>query len=131
MKHKGSLDDFALYLRQARSRLRKELASGLYQLGEEVMADARPRTPVEFGHLRQSGHVELPAWSGSEVSVTVGFGGPAAPYAIYVHENLEAHHEVGQAKYLEEACLTVLGRPKKFADRLVDRVDFDRVLGLP
>lgn len=25
-----------------------------------------------------------------------------APYAIYVHENLEAYHRIGQAKYLEE-----------------------------
>ena len=33
----------------------------------------------------------------------VGFGGPAADYAIYVHEDLSAHHPVGEAKYLENA----------------------------
>jgi hypothetical protein len=27
--------------------------------------------------------------------------GYSAPYAIYVHENLQAHHPVGQAKFLE------------------------------
>jgi len=31
--------------------------------------------------------------------VTVGY---QQPYAIYVHENLEARHPVGQAKYLEQ-----------------------------
>lgn len=34
-----------------------------------------------------------------EVSVIVGY---TQAYAIYVHENLEAKHPVGQAKYLEE-----------------------------
>lgn len=32
-------------------------------------------------------------------SVIVGY---TAQYAIYVHENLEAYHPVGQAKYLEQ-----------------------------
>jgi hypothetical protein len=27
--------------------------------------------------------------------------GYSAPYAIYVHENLQAHHPIGQAKFLE------------------------------
>lgn len=34
-----------------------------------------------------------------DASVTVGY---TAAYAVYVHENLEAHHPVGQAKYLEQ-----------------------------
>lgn len=32
-------------------------------------------------------------------SVIVGF---TAQYALYVHENLQAHHDTGQAKYLEQ-----------------------------
>lgn len=32
-------------------------------------------------------------------TVVVGF---TQKYAIYVHENLEAHHDVGQAKFLEQ-----------------------------
>src|SRR6185312_10851378 len=31
-------------------------------------------------------------------SYTVGY---AAPYALFVHENMEAHHTKGQAKFLE------------------------------
>lgn len=31
--------------------------------------------------------------------LTVGY---SAPYAVYVHENLEAHHTVGEAKFLEK-----------------------------
>ena len=37
----------------------------------------------------------------ADASVAVGF---AADYAIYVHENLQAHHPVGQAKFLESAA---------------------------
>lgn len=33
------------------------------------------------------------------VSVSVGF---TQNYAVYVHENLEAYHKVGQAKFLEQ-----------------------------
>jgi hypothetical protein len=36
-------------------------------------------------------------------SVVVGY---EAEYAIYVHEDLNAHHDVGQAKYLEEPART-------------------------
>ena len=37
----------------------------------------------------------------SQPKVRVGY---SAPYAVYVHENLEAHHPVGQAKFLEAAA---------------------------
>ena len=36
--------------------------------------------------------------------VVVGY---ATSYALYVHENKEARHEVGQAKYLEEPARTM------------------------
>ena len=39
---------------------------------------------------------------GGEQDVSVSFG---TDYAIYVHENLEAHHTTGEAKYLEKAVL--------------------------
>lgn len=45
-------------------------------------------------------------------SVLVGYGGETVvnstnkPYAVYVHEDLEAHHDIGQAKFLEEAPFT-------------------------
>jgi hypothetical protein len=36
---------------------------------------------------------------GARSRYAVGF---QAPYAVYVHENLQAHHSVGQAKFLEQ-----------------------------
>jgi hypothetical protein len=46
-----------------------------------------------------------PETQGKQIQVRLVFGGPAAPYAAIVHENLTAHHPVGQAKYLESVAL--------------------------
>lgn len=88
----------------------------LYGLGEEIMAAAKELVPVMDGPLRASGHVEPPVVAGTNVVVTAGFGGPAAPYALSVHENPRAGKTggispsgrrykkwamVGQWKYLE------------------------------
>ena len=68
--------------------------AGLYAAGLHLEARAKPLAPVDTGNLRGSGYTR----KASEDTVEVGF---SAAYAIYVHENLEAHHPVGQAKFLE------------------------------
>lgn len=73
----------------------------LRSVGEVWMTEAKKRTPVDTGVLRSSGHVQGPTVHGNEIVVRLVFGGPAADYAAIVHENLQAHHDVGQAKYLE------------------------------
>ena len=54
---------------------------------------------------------ETKAMRESELAVGVGFGGSAAPYALFVHENLTARHyppfgKGGQAKFLEQPSRT-------------------------
>jgi hypothetical protein len=74
-----------------------EFAAALYQEAEEIMTDAKENyVPVDLGTLRGSGFIKVKG-----DTFIIGFGGPAASYAVYVHENLQAHHPVGQAKYLE------------------------------
>jgi hypothetical protein len=68
---------------------------------EIEMAEAKRRTPVDTDALRSSGLVTGPNYSSGRIAVELAFGGPAAPYALYVHEDLEAFHPVGQAKFLE------------------------------
>lgn len=77
----------------------------LRSIGEIYMTEAKRRTPVETGVLRASGHVEGPTKEGDSWKVRLVFGGPSAPYAIHVHENLHARHPVGQAKFLESVVL--------------------------
>ena len=46
---------------------------------------------------------------GRDVSVRMSFGGNAVQYAVSVHENLEAFHRVGQAKFLESVLNESVG----------------------
>lgn len=79
----------------------------LYQEAEAIMTVSKEvYCPVKWGALRDSGHVELPEQRGAEVSVTLGYGGPSAPYAVYVHEDVMLHHRPPtQAKFLERPML--------------------------
>ncbi len=49
---------------------------------------------------------------GASVKVIVGF---TAGYALYVHENLEAFHPVGQAKFLEQPARQLAPRMVRMA----------------
>ena len=69
----------------------------LLDCGNDLQQKAQDLTPVDTGALRSSAFTE--AESGSNPSVVVGF---EEEYAIFVHENLEAHHNNGQAKFLEQ-----------------------------
>lgn len=66
--------------------------------------------PVDLSPLKNSKFVEKPKKSRGSVSVSAGYGGPAAAYAEIQHENLEYRHTVGQAKYLETPLLAFVPR---------------------
>lgn len=99
----------------------------LFMEGEGIMAQAKELVPVDTGNLRASGHVRLPEARQSAVSVQLGFGGPAGAgtnaedvgYAVIVHEDLNAFHEVGTAKYLE---MPVSQAKRGLSKRIADHV---------
>lgn len=78
-------------------------AKALYGEGLGIQALSMQRTPVLTGALRASHDTSITGLGTEELKVSVSVGGPSAPYAWYVHENLEAHHDNGQAKFLESA----------------------------
>jgi hypothetical protein len=86
-------------LRQLSEQFPREAERALYSEALKIERLSRSLTPVEFGALRGSHETSRPV----DGAVTISVGGPAAPYAVYVHENLEARHPVGQAKFLEGA----------------------------
>lgn len=106
---KQALQEFAQFYPKATLEAMREEA-------EIEMTEAKQRTPVKTGNLRASGIVLGPDEDGT---VTLQFGGPAAPYAVYVHENLDAFHKVGQAKFLESV---VLESAPNMAERLAERI---------
>jgi hypothetical protein len=71
------------------------MAQGLYIEAEHIMGDAKEIVPVDQSALKNSGYVDLPKVEGRRVVVELGFGGPAAPYAIHVHEGTRPRIQTG------------------------------------
>lgn len=88
-------------LNKARSGAASELAA----IGEEIMTDSKQVVPVDTGNLMNTGHVAPVEEEPDGVSVTLGYGGPAASYAMLVHEDLTPNRNWSRPgsgpKYLE------------------------------
>lgn len=91
----------------------EQVKSSLKTEAELIMTDSKKEVPVDTGSLRSSGFVDQPKQTGQTISIKLGYGGIAtkinpksgeitAVYAIYVHENMNVHHEVGKAKFLQD-----------------------------
>ena len=82
-------------------------AEALRKAGGEIIRVTIPKTPLKTGELRARSFNEGPLQDGNKHTQVVGFekfGGEwdkDNAYAVPVHENLEAHHNVGEAKFLE------------------------------
>ena len=121
-----------------RKRLKKlertipiEVGAALYQEALIITADSMRHTPVEFGTLRDSHETSAPRWKGKTIQVDIQVGGPAAPYAVIVHERVLApsgkpvRHIVGNAKFLENA---VLAAAPTLRDKIAKRIKLNRML---
>ena len=96
----------------------------LYREAEAIMTESKTQCPVDVGTLRASGHVQDPVSSGGQVIVTLGYGGPAVPYAIVQHEAMNFQHTVGNAKFLEDPMLAaVTGVEERLAKGIAKGID--------
>ena len=93
---------------KVRANLRRLAEDVPKYMGEALMAElkielkeVRARTPRKTGALRDSERIEGPVINGKFVSASILAGGSDAPYAAIVHEDLDAHHPVGEAKFIE------------------------------
>jgi hypothetical protein len=77
--------------------IQRGAVDGLNRGAEYLLGASVARVPVDTSNLRGSGAV-TPA-SGSDLVSAVSYNAPG--YDVIVHEDLEAHHETGGAKYLE------------------------------
>jgi hypothetical protein len=113
-------EQVAAQLRRHLEAARKAAERALYEGGSIIMTEAKKRAPLDVGTLRNSGYVTLPKREGDEVFVEVGFGGAAKAYAVKQHEELSYHHEVGEAKYLENA---INAKEQEIRDRIARLAD--------
>jgi len=125
----------------------KEGVAGLYQEALIEQKESMRRTPVLTGALRASHETEKPVMvNPSEAVIRILVGGPAGAgfarfakgkyakkaqvvdpsgYALYVHENLDADHHVGQAKFLES---TINESRPYMPGRVAKRVSLTRIV---
>jgi hypothetical protein len=79
-------------LRKLAARSSDAVMVALALEAELIMTDAKKTyVPVDLGTLRTSGIVDRPMRTGRDISVRMSFGGPAAAYALAVHEHLSVH----------------------------------------
>jgi len=99
---------------------------GMQAIAIEVAGAARKRTPVDTGRLRASiawavsGRKEhRGSWKGTVVQYTAQSPrgearvGTNVEYGPWVHENLDAFHKTGEAKFLENAFKEKASRAKE------------------
>jgi hypothetical protein len=111
-------------LRRLAAEFPQEVGRALYQEALIEAKESMRRTPVDTGALRASHETERPKYEGREISVTIKVGGPAAPYALIVHEDLDAYHPVGRSKFLES---TIRESKPFLGQRVARRVDLNRL----
>ena len=65
----------------------------IHKIATEILNESRALVPFEDGILSGSGHLKAGgAGSNLVMSQTVEYGGPAAPYALIQHEDLDYFH---------------------------------------
>jgi hypothetical protein len=91
----------------------------LEQTARNIMAESQLEVPRETGTLASTGFVER---RGNKVAL--GYGGrhdqinpkrgyAASEYMIIVHEDLNAHHDIGKAKFLEDPLMRNIANIQK------------------
>jgi len=97
----------AATLRSIAKQFPDDVAKAMYQEANIEVVEMKRRCPVDVsphaphpGNLRNSIHAELPIRDGLNISVIIATG-KQAPYAIYVHEDPDAIHTIGEWKFIE------------------------------
>lgn len=95
-------------LEEMAAQMQKAATGALFIEATEIMNDAIKITPMDTGNLRDSHYVEPPKKTATGgMSIKIGFGGTAAPYALAVHERTDKGinwQEAGTGpKFLERA----------------------------
>jgi hypothetical protein len=119
------LDKVMRNLNKEIGRIEGASLTGLWDAGLQIQGASQRRVPVDLGNLKGSHYTrnaanierlqsapdasKAPEPSGSVAENTVEVGA-TADYAIHVHENLEARHTVGEAKFLEHAISENYGK---------------------
>lgn len=84
------------------------ITRGIAKVALYVQRESQKLAPVDTGNMRAGASMRLET-STKGASARVVY---VAAYAIFVHENLGSHHEVGENKFLTKAVMRNLERIK-------------------
>jgi hypothetical protein len=113
------LDQMKAALQKASAQQKVLFADTMRAEAQTIMNESKKIVPVDTGALKTSGRVENPIITSDEITVTIGYGGPSAPYAEIVHEDPNAQHGPGKTfKYLE---IPVMAAQDKFFRAVSER----------
>lgn len=92
-----------------------------------ILPKTQEQVPVDIGSLKSTGRIEEPPNEAGEVTVAIAYGGMAdngvdVDYALQVHEDLEARHPHGKAKYVEDPIREELTSGRSL-ERIVSYID--------
>lgn len=99
-------DAFRRGVGKAMIETRAATAMAINDVALEIAAKADDLVPFDLGTLSTSQKIDPPTIR--NLTATITYGGPAAPYALVQHENMEYQHRAGRsAKYLERPAREV------------------------
>lgn len=98
-KIKG-IAEFERKIRNAARTKSMQVGQAMKEEFEIEKLESMKRTPVDTGDLRDSHEVKGPIIRKDSIRVEL-HAGDGLGYAVRVHEDLEAFHRVGQAKFME------------------------------
>ena len=104
--------EFAKSLEVLLSKVERGTKKATKQACEEILAESIRQVPKDTNTLAKSAFYEIHG-KYRNFTATIGYGGngdpinpktgrPASEYMVVVHEDLQAHHPVGKAKFLED-----------------------------
>ncbi len=96
---------------------RKELRRVMTEIADEKLPLMKERAPLDEGDLRATGRYTVRAGP-KQLIIKFHFGDDNVRYAARQHEDLEAKHKVGRAKYVESVILE-----SRFASELAAKFD--------
>lgn len=101
--------------------LPKAYGSAMTAVTLEVKGNSQKRTPVDTGYLKSSAYSNLVKVNEYGVVGTVGY---SANYAIYVHEHTWKKHQVGEAKFLENAVKHIISKVPEIFSFYIKKIGF-------
>ena len=106
MKARFGDDGFRRGVGRASAATRLATLNAVNDIALEIAAKADDLVPFDTGALSASQKIDVGTLG--SLTATISYGGPAAPYALVQHEDLNLRHTAGRsAKYLERPARQV------------------------